>query len=417
VKWRSLRLPESHILVAACLPETLHLLIIDADPALLQLWVRIKYALPVLLLGMLYLLRVKGIHTRKNELSSSLLVGAFLSATGIIVGFQKQWIPTDVIADGVRFVGPIGAAFVARDVFGGKRRDELYEFFENLINAHAIILVISCAKKLYSVTVMGETVVQYASNWIIVAPILLCHALANRVPGRPLVILLAAVQPFLTLSKTVFVATAAALIRSAKLKIGLLVVPVILLNALATPVARESIGEFQIYQRFSSVVDAIKREDSDGSSSARMTESLNAIEIFRRELPLSLMFGLGAGAQWFDVLGIYTSGLQGLNFRETGGAHHIHLTYVALLFRYGLPGLILYILIIHKFYRATRYISRKEKILGQELKLGTSLAFYLTYIVAYSVFDYAIYDTFEFCILLGWALALKQQIKADDNSV
>lgn len=91
-----------------------------------------------------------------------------------------------------------------------------------------------------------------------------------------------------------------------------------------------------------------RAENIDSSSYQKIYEARRVIEEFAKQ-PSMLLIGFGNGAQ-FDITSEAVIYIRERN-RESMKLHNIHVTYFAILFRYGLIGLILFLAIYSSFLR------------------------------------------------------------------
>jgi uncharacterized membrane-anchored protein len=121
----------------------------------------------------------------------------------------------------------------------------------------------------------------------------------------------------------------------------------------------------------------------DLSSYARVIEANSAIEGLNTSwfFPLSYLFGNGSGALWYTSIAL-ESGLNDENFRVDGGAHHIHIEVLSLLFRHGIVGLAIYLswmfVVCYRAHKVSRHFINKDIFL-----MSTSAAIVIVVIASF----------------------------------
>lgn len=381
-------------------------------------WVRFQFLLPAAL-SLLLLVFAKNLSFHPIA-----VLAIFIALFSTLQGLIFKWLFVDIAADTLRVVLPFllftgVLSFLAR-------KDNTSIYLRSLIKIAIVfqLIILSVSVVYKSLAVLnGAPIIQYAINPIVIPLLLLCITTMNVLDWgkwRYFLIFLGFATPIFTLSKTMFIVNFFLLLLllffiKKKYSISVIVIFVISIIFLIYNSSFD-IDDFSILQRFSIFAETtFQGGDSDGSSGGRMAEALNAMHQLKTELPFSLLLGLGSGAQWFDTLGLLNAideSLASGNFRQGGGAHHIHLTYIAILFRYGLAGLCLFGLYIYISFRSAwvSYHSYDKK--SFEGKLSLALLFYFFASFIQSLFTYAIYDSFEYAIFAAVACALAHSRKA-----
>lgn len=150
--------------------------------------------------------------------------------------------------------------------------------------------------------------------------------------------------------------------------------------------------DLEIFQRFlESFYDL-----SDSSSKyddKRYAEIVGVIDTLSKNSFIDFIFGNGTGARWYATNFNFNSIMRFLDMREDGGVHHVHVTWMALLFRHGFVGIFLYLtLIITFFLKLTKYrdINYLEGI--NQNAIQRAMIFYLISLLSGSLVDWQFYS-------------------------
>ena len=150
---------------------------------------------------------------------------------------------------------------------------------------------------------------------------------------------------------------------------------------------------------------------ADLSTAVRVIEIKNIIYTLVNALPFSGPFGMGSGALWFENVQRISGGLHAENFRANGGLHHIFTASIAMLFRYGVVGVVIILLwlggVIRKLNNSLKDIS------GDPFKYSICLAvlLYIFYALLSDTFvPVYVYGNIKFGFLLamGYVVARSQ---------
>lgn len=336
----------------------------------------------------------------------------------LVFGLANEWALADAVGDAIRLIAPFLTSYVAFSVFARYEAEKLLAIAKMLLWLQGGVLMLSVCLKAYAVIGLGESLVSYAKSWIVVGFPLMAAAVAGAVgsPARLAILACGFASPILSASKALFLSfTAGGL---AGVVHGRLLVLLIGVGAYLIAQFLERVVEADtLMSRISRAALEFVQSEADSSTGGRMTEATNALETLRRGLPITALFGMGAGALWEDVTGSYSGGLHYLNFRAEGGAHHIHLTYVAMLYRYGVPGFVLFAAFSISFLAMSLRFVRRVSSHDRDRKVGVALFVYGMMVVVYSLFDYIIYDSFEFSVVFAWLLAYVRARSAEGYGI
>lgn len=350
----------------------------------------------------------------KSKVAYPLVFCAVSCIISFIFFLVNGWYLIDYVADVTRFIAPFISYYVFSYFSRGQYR--ALDYFYALIYFEILILFLSLYIKLISV-LNGYPVVLYGHYFIITSPFLFflyvngylynVKGFLNRKFGFFLMIVYV-IAPFLSVSKTEFIKMIGSLLlvirkRFLFLFSILILAPFVALNYNEV---HSFVDTLSIFNRFSALTNTLGdlSFSTDSSSSARIAEVINAVHNMRDMSYWTFVFGMGDGALWYQTQIQILSGLQEANFRPDGGAHHIHLTFFAILFRNGLLGLVVYaIFILFLVKRARRMFSIKSPK-TTKLIYYTLICFILAELLK-AVFTYSIYGSVEFGMIVAILLS------------
>ena len=185
------------------------------------------------------------------------------------------------------------------------------------------------------------------------------------------------------------------------------------------------VGTFYVYNiasdigvltRFSDAMSVVmnlqeRKLVADYSTFTRLVEIRGAVSGLENSqyYPLSYLIGLGSGATWFSNE-FLSSGLAIENYRSNGGVHHIHVEYFSLLFRHGVVGLIMYLILLTISFKRAIFIVRKCRDGDREtFAIAGSIALVMVGYATYSLSDTGIYGKFSVGMLAAIASVLANQ--------
>lgn len=389
---------------------------------LVGMWVALSFLLPSILAVFLCC-------TFLDDFSSDALI-FLVMAIGVAlcslsVGFLNHWPMRDILVDTFRFFLPF--LMFAGVVASGTRMslDELLDVFNVTIKLAVVVVLVSLVYKLFLLAT-GRPIFEYARGTILVP--LICffslYVLKDKfkykisiINIRSIVLCLFFISPVLSMSKTLSIVMLSAIIMiilsDYKQHTGKVLLSLVVMFVSITFYHDNVMSALDlIFYRFIELYSTLADFDPTASLStgARLAESLNVLYTLRENIPLSIPFGMGSGALWYDNLGLYSGGLSDHNFREGGGGHHVHLTLVALLFRYGFFGWLILTCFVLYNLRVSYYLARSRLSIDSANSIGIIFLFYILASFITSIFTYAIYDSYEFFFLTGILIAIKNKV-------
>lgn len=378
---------------------------------LMALAIRIKLAFPIIII--LFFIPNLFLSKKENPFLKLLLLAIMLSIFYCIIGFINNWLLMDIIGDTILFFAPILTAAVAFSVFFRMERFYRNNFITQTLSLLLILFVVSVLRKTLKV-LNGEDLVAYAQDWMFTPLPLAAVALGFYFSKKISIFLIISmiISPILAASKTMFISFYTVLL--VRFKSLFLIILVFSFFILVNSV--NDLKEIKIFDRINAAFNSLtKKNKKDLSTGARLTEINNVLHLMVEE-PYSLPFGKGSGALWYDKLGIYYGGLNDFNFRKekNNGAHHIHQTYILILFRYGLIGLVVYLIFITKCVKMS--LNNRNLIIKIKNKKLTGISFFYYFLMAIimSITTVNIFYGLEWAIMSGWLAAT---IKADKKII
>lgn len=150
--------------------------------------------------------------------------------------------------------------------------------------------------------------------------------------------------------------------------------------------------DLEIFQRFvESFYDL-----SDSSSKyddKRYAEIVGVIDTLSKNNFVDFIFGNGTGARWYATNFNFNSIMSYLDMREDGGVHHVHVTWMALLFRHGIIGILLYITLIGTFFLKLTKLRTSIFLHGiNQSALQKAMLIYLISLLSGSLVDWQFYS-------------------------
>lgn len=257
-----------------------------------------------------------------------------------------------------------------------------YKFYNKLIDYSFVYFILTIVFKLISFFFMGVPLVKYTGPTIYFSSLMFLHLIFIRrtdfykyyfflFPG------------FFSLSKTLIISNSFLFLISNKKNFLISMIMVIIFSTYF-------LDDIDILlSRFMYIIEYLFFGGTlDPSSAARMAEILNAIEIMSSNI-LQFFTGMGSGALWFDILGLYQGGLSESNFRPNGGVHHIHSGLFLIIFRFGILFLLLYVFYFYSIFKNT------------PVKFKKLYMYFLIYKIFQSLFVNSIYFDLELVIISG----------------
>ena len=382
-----------------------------------------------------YIFLITFVIISSGRFSHTSLMVSVITLLTLLIGFINQWYLTDVLGDALRFFAPFLAYFVGIKLFKKLNIDQIKIVFMMIMKGLAIIVLFNLSKKLFGMFILGEPLVKYPNGGVDVSILLVSFFIVAwfyvKKPSISFtffiifILLLFIMNPIMSASKASLITVAASFIfipfffGKFRHKIG----AVIFISLGIFLIASSELGMLLI-NRFEVSLQLILNTGAasnvnDGSSFARLVELQSAIDgLMKSDLfPLSIFFGTGSGSLWYSSIDIGT-GLNAENFRSDGGAHHIHIELVSLLFRHGLVGLFIYLGWMFYIFRKSLYVFKYYY--GKDIFLmgiAASAAMQILTSFLTMLTDTSIYGHFTYGIISAIPVVLCAQIKLSHNNI
>lgn len=291
----------------------------------------------------------------------------------LLLGIINGWNIIDILADAGRFIAPFLAYYVGKNLFSRLSFKEIKVATMLILQGLFFVFLLSLAMKFFRLFVMGDPFVKYPDGGVDVPLLLISFLVVSWffLPASPrfsrfvlFLLFVMLLSPLMSASKSSFITVCFFLIFTpivyGRFRHSVLALIFILMGVAL--VINSDTGMF-IIDRFVIAFEVVvngSAEIGDMSSYARVVEANSALEGLNSSwfYPLSYLFGNGSGALWYTAIGL-DSGLNEENFRLDGGAHHIHIEILSLLFRHGLIGLSMYlswmIFVCWRAHKVSRY--------------------------------------------------------------
>jgi hypothetical protein len=357
------------------------------------------------------------------------LFSIFYALFSCLIGFYYGWYPRDILADVARFIAPFLGFATGFYVLKNFSKERIFYLISLFFGINLLFFIKSLIEKIYF-TYQGETLVGYQARGIGSSTFLMLFLTMLLIKGQIksklwklfiiVYFLIWLISPIFSLSRTSMLSSVFVLMLiflyglNRRQKVLLLLFSGITLS-LFYPVLNNISTDRYLY-RFTRMFDAIKSGDlSRTSTGVRILEIKKSMVGISQNLPSSIFWGLGSGALWFDDSGDVrkSNALAPQNFRENGGAHHIHSTYFSIFFRYGFIGLALTLGWIVSVLAKMKISSMKSPYPRYSVYhiwlLTLKLACFSSLFV--SLFNYSFYGNcaFGFFLAIGFVLSKRLQ--------
>ena len=174
--------------------------------------------------------------------------------------------------------------------------------------------------------------------------------------------------------------------------------------------------DYNVTARFEKTLEWFKTKNysADASTSYRVAEIKNVFGMLYDKYPYSLPFGFGSGALFYDHHAKIKGGISQKNYRPDGGLHDIFFIPGALLFRYGIIGLLFMLYFaVHNY----RKISVKNFNAHQDT-IATSLKLFIIISMVKDLFiPVHVYGNIQFGFFIAMGIVLQNKLKDKYSSL
>jgi hypothetical protein len=174
--------------------------------------------------------------------------------------------------------------------------------------------------------------------------------------------------------------------------------------------------DYSVTSRFQNTLEFIKTKNyhTDASTSYRVAEIKNVFGMLYDNYPYSLPFGLGSGALFYDYHSEIKGGISQGNYRSDGGIHDIFFIPGALLFRYGIIGLLFWLYFALYNYRkiSVNNVNVHQATMAASLKLFIIIAITKDLFVPVHA-----YGNFQFGFFIAMGIIFQNKIKGQYRSL
>ncbi len=382
-----------------------------------------------------YIYLITFVIISSGRFSHTSLMVSLVTTLTLLIGFINQWYLTDIVGDALRFFAPLLAYFVGIKLFKKLNIDQIKIVFMRIMKGLSIIVLFNLFIKLFSMLFLGEPLVKYPNGGVDV-PILLVSffIVAWFYIKKPsisfsffiiFIALLFIMNPIISASKAALITVAATVIfiplffGKFRHKFGAVIfISLGTLLIVSSELGMLLIGRFEVLLQLILNTETTSNV-KDGSSFARLIELQSAIDGLMKSdfFPLSILFGSGSGSLWYSSVDIGT-GLNSENFRNDGGAHHIHIELVSLLFRHGLLGLFIYLGWMFYIFKKSLYVFKyyyKKDIFLMSIAAAVALQMLTAFLGMLT--DTSIYGHFTVGLISAIPVVLYSQIKLLHNNI
>ena len=170
------------------------------------------------------------------------------------------------------------------------------------------------------------------------------------------------------------------------------------------------VSEYSATARFEKTLEWFKTKNyySDASTSYRVAEIQNVFGMLYDKYPYSLPFGFGSGALFYDHHAKIKGGISQKNYRSDGGLHDIFFGPGALLFRYGIIGLLFMLYFAAHNYRkiSVNNFNAHQDTIAASLKL-----FIIISMVKDLFIPVHVYGNIQFGFFIAMGIVLQNKLK------
>jgi hypothetical protein len=357
--------------------------------SLYKVYLVLSFGVTLITFMSVFLMKVGGIQ--KNFLWIILF-----TLFSFLLGLINGWNLVDILADTGRFIAPFLAYYVGKSLFLKLTLKEIKVAVKRILRGLFYVFLLSLLIKVFSVVVMGDPIVKYPDGGLDVPLLLVAFFVVSwfflhspkKFSKYVLLLFISMVlSPLMAASKSGLIT----------LLFFLIFTPVVygkfkhtaasfILVLIGVGLVLNSDAGMLLINRIAIAIEVVFRGGDvigDLSSYARVIEANSAIEGLNTSwfFPLSYLFGNGSGALWYTSIAL-ESGLNDENFRVDGGAHHIHIEVLSLLFRHGIVGLAIYLswmfVVCYRAHKVSRHFINKDIFL-----MSTSAAIVIVVIASF----------------------------------
>ena len=170
-----------------------------------------------------------------------------------------------------------------------------------------------------------------------------------------------------------------------------------------------------VTSRFQDTFELIKTKEysADASTAYRVAEIQNVFGMLYDKFPFSLPFGFGSGALFYEKHAQIKGGISQGNYRPDGGIHDIFFIPGALLFRYGIIGLLFMFYFVVRNYRkiSVNNVNVHQATIAASLKL-----FIIMSIIADLFIPVHAYGNFQFGFFIAMGIVLQNKFNGQYSS-
>ena len=170
-----------------------------------------------------------------------------------------------------------------------------------------------------------------------------------------------------------------------------------------------------VTSRFQDTFELIKTKEysADASTAYRVAEIQNVFGMLYDKFPYSLPFGFGSGALFYEKHAQIKGGISQGNYRPDGGIHDIFFIPGALLFRYGIIGLLFMLYFVVRNYRkiSVNNVNVHQATIAASLKL-----FIIMSIIADLFIPVHAYGNFQFGFFIAMGIVLQNKFNGQYSS-
>ena len=168
--------------------------------------------------------------------------------------------------------------------------------------------------------------------------------------------------------------------------------------------------------RFQDTLELIETHEyfKDASTAYRIAEIKNVFGMLYDKFPLSLPFGFGSGALFYDNYAEIKGGIASGNYRLDGGIHDIFFLPAAYFFRYGAIGLLFMVCFVVYYYRkiSVKNVNAHQYTIAASLKL-----FIVISIIADMFVPVHVYGNFQYGFFIAMGIVIQNKLKDQDTSL
>ena len=170
-----------------------------------------------------------------------------------------------------------------------------------------------------------------------------------------------------------------------------------------------------VTSRFQDTFELLETREysADASTAYRVAEIKNVFGMLYDKFPYSLPFGFGSGALFYEKHAQIKGGISQGNYRPDGGIHNIFFNPGALLFRYGIIGLLFWLYFALYNYRKISI----NNVNVHQATLATSLKLFIIITIIKDLFvPVHAYGNVQFGFFIAMGIIFQNKIKGQYSS-